>query len=231
MANASYKIKRKKTRRGLNKNKHKSNSCLNNFNDKNTKFSIIGTNANCLSTKKESLFSLINFFKPSAILIQETMMRTIGQIDLTGYTTFEKLRINKNGGGFLTAVLNDMSSVLISMGEDNNEIITVQVNLSGKKCRIINAYGPQEQTEINNLECMKFWINLEGEISNALDDGCMVLLEMDANAKVGQIIRNNPQNNISNNGKLLLEMIERCGLTIVNSMDKCKGRITRERIF
>ena len=52
---------------------------------------------------------------------------------------------------------------------------------------------------------------------------------MDANAKIGKEILKDDPNEQSNNGKILLEMVERQGLVIANTLDKCKGLITRER--
>ena len=141
-----YKSKSKirPTRRGLkNVNNRKTKF------KQNIKFSIIGTNANCLSTKQESLLYLIDRLQPSAILIQETMMRKIGQISLPGYQIFEKLRENNSGGGLLTAISDYLSPVLVSFEDDNLNILTVQVKISGCQLRIINAYGPQEHTTDN----------------------------------------------------------------------------------
>ena len=54
---------------------------------------------------------------------------------------------------------------------------------------------------------------------------------MDANAKVGgKVIKGDPHN-ITNNGKIMMDIIDRQNLTIANSLDICKGKITRERIF
>ena len=61
---------------------------------------LIGNNANNLNTKKESLFNLINEFRPSLLTLQETMFKLPGQIKLNGYQIFEKLRYEKGGGGF-----------------------------------------------------------------------------------------------------------------------------------
>ena len=55
----------------------------------------------------------------------------------------------------------------------------------------------------------------------------MLCLELDANAKVGcEAIMNNPQCDISANGYLLLDMIERNQLILVNGTSRCKGKIT-----
>ena len=54
---------------------------------------------------------------------------------------------------------------------------------------------------------------------------------MDANAKVGKDIISRNNHITSNNGKLLLDVIDRQDLLIANSLDICKGIVTRVREF
>ena len=64
---------------------------------------------------------------------------------------------------------------------------------------------------------------------NAKEDGCKIIIQVDGNAKVGKdIIRKDP-NTISNNGKILLALVDRQGLVIGNASSKCTGTITRKR--
>ena len=72
---------------------------------------------------------------------------------------------------------------------------------------------------------------MEVEVIRAKDDGCYVLIEKDANAKVGERFIKSTPHNITNNGKIMMDIIERQNLTIANSLDFCKGTITRERLF
>ena len=65
----------------------------------------------------------------------------------------------------------------------------------------------------------------------AKDDGYFVLVEMDANAKVGKDIIAGDNHITSNNGKLFLDVIDRQDLVIANSLDICKGIVTRVREF
>ena len=65
---------------------------------------------------------------------------------------------------------------------------------------------------------------------SAKDDNCMLILQLDANAKIGKQNLKNDPNDESPNGRLLLDIVERQHLTIVNTMELCKGVITRERI-
>ena len=192
-------------------------------------FSIIGANANGLNAKKETFFNIINQLSPSVITVQETKMRTIGQIRIPGYQNFEKIRSNKAGGGLLTSVLEDLNPVLISTAKDDLEILTVEADLGPEKVRIINGYGPQEDDDTHLV--LSFWQEFEAQIIQAKDDNCHILIQMDANAKVGsQVIKGDPHK-MSNNGKLMLDIIERQNLIITNGLDTCKGTITRERTF
>ena len=189
-------------------------------------FSIIGANANGLNAKKETFFNIINQLSPSVITVQETKMRTIGQIRIPGYQNFEKIRSNKAGGGLLTSVLEDLNPVLISTAKDDLEILTVEADLGPEKVRIINGYGPQEDDDTHLV--LSFWQEFEAQIIQAKDDNCHILIQMDANAKVGsQVIKGDPHKML-NNGKLMLDIIERQNLIITNGLDTCKGTITRE---
>ena len=92
---------------------------------------------------------------------------------------------------------------------------------------VINAYGPQEDESQQKI--FSFWTEVENEVIKARDNGCLILIQTDANAKVGKAEIKNDPHETSNNGKILLEMVRRQNLTIGNSLDKCKGLITRER--
>ena len=94
---------------------------------------------------------------------------------------------------------------------------------------IINAYGPQEDDDIQDV--LGFWQELEGEVIRAKEENCYILIEMDANAKVGKSVIKEDQHNISSNGKIKFDFVERQGLVISNSKDICKGVVTREREF
>ena len=93
--------------------------------------------------------------------------------------------------------------------------------------RIINAYGPQEDD--GNPKVYKFWQDIEQEILTAKDENCLVVIQLDANAKIGKENLKDDPNNVTKNGKILLDVVERQNLTIVNTLDLCKGVITRER--
>ena len=50
-------------------------------------------------------------------------------------------------GGLLTAVDEDLDPILVSTGNDDVDIMTVETKLGNSKIRVINAYGPQEDED------------------------------------------------------------------------------------
>ena len=73
-------------------------------------------------------------------------------------------------------------------------------------------------------------MELEKEVIKAKEEGCLVLIEMDANAKVGKDVINGDPNEASDNGQLLLDMVERQNLKILNASQKCSGTVTRKSV-
>ena len=213
---------RNKTRRGYGP-KNKRNKI-----EKNQELTLIGTNSAGLSSKKESLFSLINILKPSIITIQETKHTTIGKIRIPGYQNFERIRKGKAGGGLLTSVIDDLEPVLIATANDDIELMTVEVKVGSENIRIINGYGPQEHDDTSTI--LSFWHELEAEVIKAKDENRDILVQMDANAKLGSEIVKGDPHKMSGNGKLMQDLLERQDLIVVNSLDICKGTITRERV-
>lgn len=140
---------------------------------------------------------------------------------------FERTRKNKSGGGLMTAVDETLKPVLVTEGEDNVEILTVEALVGSRKVRIINGYGPQEDDELNNI--FRFWQEIEEEIIKAKDSKCFVLLQMDANAKIGKDYIKGDPHTMSSNGRLFLDVSLRQHLVIANTLDFCEGVITRER--
>ena len=105
----------------------------------------------------------------------------------------------------------------------------MQVKTENYNIRVINAYGPQEDN-YNKEDIYNFWQELEEEVVSAKDDDCLVLIQLDANAKLGSKIIKDDPHDMTENGQLLLDILDRQNLTAVNSMNICDGVITRERI-
>ena len=59
---------------------------------------------------------------------------------------------------------------------------------------------------------------------------CMTLIQMDGNAKLGKNIIKQDPHNITENGKLMKDLIESESLVLLNSSQLCMGAITRQRV-
>ena len=58
----------------------------------------------------------------------------------------------------------------------------------------------------------------------------MVLIQCDSNARLGKDIIFQDPHNISENGRILKDLMERENLTLLNTSNLCQGAITRNRI-
>ena len=187
----------------------------------------MSANANSLKNKMISLKFNIQQLHPHIIVIQETKIKRKSQIELHGYRSYPTVR-GDNGGGLLIACLSSLDPVLIFEGDVECEVLVVQITLKKKPLRIIAGYGPQECSPAIVRETYRNTI--EEQVECAYLAGCMVMIAEDANAKLGSDIILGDPHTMSENGKLLAEMIDRKNLFIVNSSNKCEGGpITRYR--
>ena len=127
----------------------------------------------------------------------------------------------------MTGVHVNLNPVLI-FEDANLEILVVQIKIKDISIRVINAYGPQEYTSHEKILC--FYSVLDQVIQNAKFDSCLILLQLDANAKVGyEIIKGDPYPQ-SPNGHILMDMIERNEWILCNAKENRDGLITRRRV-
>ena len=97
-----------------------------------------------------------------------------------------------------------------------------------KNIRVISGYGPQENLEEEKR--LMVFTALETEIEKAELAGKSVIVEMDANAKLGPKYIAKDPHGITPDGSLLAGVIERHSLNVGNGTKECKGTITRKRV-
>ena len=84
---------------------------------------------------------------------------------------------------------------------------------------------------MSEMERMQFFSALEQEISRAEMAGKSILIQMDANSKLGPNIIPGDPHQRSPNGRILAGIIDRHGLVVViGLMDKCEDIVTRKRV-
>ena len=101
------------------------------------------------------------------------------------------------------------------------EIIVVEVQLKEMTIRFLTGYGPQEEDiddKINNFYC-----TLDEAIVACEERECGLIMELDCNAKLGKSIIKGDPHDMTNNGRLLWDIIQRRDCTVVNSTEKCRG--------
>ena len=85
------------------------------------------------------------------------------------YQIFELIRSEKHGGGLAIGAVNDLQPVWITEGDDEVEILVVEVRVVELKIRCICAYGPQEKDSQERKQ--NFWSRLSEEVSETLENG------------------------------------------------------------
>ena len=170
---------------------------------------------------------VMNEFEPAVVFLQETKLYKKGSLKIANYLIFEKLREFNGGGGLMSIVHEDLKPVQVEEDDSCEDFLVVEITVENKNIVLANGYGPQETTEA--VLRREFFLKLEMLIAKSKQNGKQVCIQIDANSKVGKDIIKGDPNSITDNGKLLLEVINRQNAVIVNATSKCDGVITRHR--
>ena len=191
-------------------------------------FKMFSNNVAGLKSRVEMLKNEIIDGNISVFTLQETHFSKKGKVKIEGFHLFEAIR-KKKDGGTLVGVRKDLNPMLVKEYSDTFELIVVEVALDNKEIRIISGYGPQEN--LNEDERMPFFLALEEEVVKAELLGKSLIMQMDANSKLGpEWIIGDPHGQ-TQNGRLLAGILERHHLVVVNNLgEKCSGLITRRRV-
>ena len=217
-------IKQVKTRRGGKRR----------MGDKNVKtqrisnLKIFSTNgAGVKFGKMNSLNAEVRNTQANIVTLQETHFTQKGKLKMDPeFEIFEAIR-NKKGGGTVIAAHKDLNPKLVEEHSEEFELLVVEVKTEETPIRIISGYGPQENWDEEKR--IHFFLTLEIEIEKAELAGKAIIIEMDANAKLGSKYIAGDPHDMSPNGALLAAIIERHNLSVANGSEKCRGVITRRR--
>ena len=179
------------------------------------------------ASKKYCLKSEIKNTNAAIFTIQETCLKKKGKFTVKNYEIFEAIRKGEKKGTMI-GIHNTLKPVVIAEYSDEIELLVVEMTVSGKEIRVISGVGPHE----NQIEAerLPFFLTLEKEINKAENEGKSIVIEIDANSKLGKERIPNSKHDISPNGRLLAGIVDRHALVVVNGSTKCTGTITRKRI-
>ena len=215
----SFKVKPRTVKRGPRPNKTKFT--------KNLVF--VGANVAGARSKWKSWRKVIKDTKASVFFVQETKCDQINMLKMEGFIIFDKVRVNKGGGGVAVAAKRELNPILVSEAEDNIDAITININTRKINIYCTSAYGPQTSAPVELKT--QFWNYLNETAKNANYAGTGFILQGDLNATLGPNIIPGDPNPKNENGKLFQEFLLTNKLTAVNSLSLCKGVITRIRLL
>ena len=198
---------------------------------KNRNIKVLGLNCAGILNKLESFENLLLKKEPSIFCLQETKVKRQNQIKTESckkFTIYELLRKKSNGGGLALGVHHDLQPAWVDQGDDEVEVIVVEVWVNDFPIRIVNGYGPQLSDSIERKQ--NFWAFIEKQVENAIVAGAGLIIQMDGNSHLGSKIIEGDLNVQNANGKLMCEFLQRNPhLTLINSLPLCEGKITRMR--
>ena len=193
---------------------------------------LAGLNIDDFNCRKDSWDNFILQEMPSIITLQETKMKGKGKMKSNTtemYTIYELRRKSKGGGCIAIGVLPELNPGWINQGDDEVEVLTVQINVKEFNLRITTAYAPQEK--VGPTKNDNFWTFLEQEYQSSDIAEIGWICQMDSNAWLGSdVIPGDPNQKPNSNGKRFRAFLERNpAINVVNALDLCEGLITRQR--
>ena len=174
---------KKKNRRSMKRNK---------VSNQVNKIRIMGVNSAGIRSKLPSLNNVLKNLNPSIFFIEETKLKKQGKLNIEkSFVIYELNRKEKNGGGIAIGVKEELKPMWISEGNDDLEILVVEVDISNIRVRCVGGYGPQENDVIQKKKA--FWDRLSNEVDDATENEAGFLLQMDGNLWVGQeVVKDEP---------------------------------------
>ena len=134
-------IKSKNRKKNIQNRKSQNNSKAT---KENSLIKLFHVNAAGLKHKAEDLKNKIKYFGSSIISVQETHHRKKGKFKMDKFKVFEAIRKNKEQGGSMLIINEDLNPILIKVYEESFELIVVEIKTENKPIRVITGYGPQE---------------------------------------------------------------------------------------
>ena len=80
--------------------------------------------------------------------VQETKCDQSNMLEMEGFIIFDKVRVNKGGGGVAVAAKRELNPILVSEAEDDIDAITININTKNISISCTSAYGPQTSAPV-----------------------------------------------------------------------------------
>ena len=189
-------------------------------------FVVYYNNVRGIKSKIDSLEEILTELEPTIICLVETHMSKKELIEITGYKIYRSDN-STQAGGILVGVLKKVANVTVQIKERSEvgQALWLLVDNTKIKLRIGVIYAPQENvTYAKDLKTI--YKEIEQQADEARRNDEMLLIVGDFNCKIGDVVTGN-DGKVSKGGRLLINTTLKKSLTIVNTVEKCKGLWTR----
>ena len=182
---------------------------------------IYHVNIRGFQSKVTSFENIVQSLKPSVITFNETQLKNKNGVKLKGYTSFSTNRVNKDGGGVATSVVNSERAHFLKVfeSEKDNDLIITRHGQFQVPINIINIYGQVESRSTKD-QTSERWNDILEQVSKIEAKGEFVILIGDFNAHLGSLEGNKKK---TYGGKLIDEFLETGNYELINASSKSVG--------
>ena len=183
------------------------------------------SNINGYTTKKDSLFNIVESVDPDIIALCET--KKFGRLkeeELEEYDVFEK-DLKAGQEGLLIAVRKGTAKSIKEITETElKNIMTVRIEYPCMSIRVVVVHGPQETDKCETRA--EFFEELSVQVERCLTSGDELVCVGDLNARIKCDASVMPEKD-SPNGIHLSDLIQKNNLKVGNFHENCVGKWTR----
>ena len=149
------------------------------------------------------------------------------EIELEGYN-IKRIDRQNEGRGIMVAIRKEIGHIVKMIETDKTigEQMWLDIDNTKVKTRIGIIYGPQESRTLKK-DLSKMYKDIGNKVHEAKLEDRAVIIGGDMNAKTGNKIEGNHEKQ-TKGGKMLINLAEKEGMTIMNTKEVCKGKWTRE---
>ena len=187
----------------------------------NVDLTIIQSNTDGYSSKKESINEIAENEKPDIMTLNNTNLKGKLKVKVPGYFSYNKNR-EKHKGGVSTVIANHLrhNSMKVTEGKEGDEYLVTRFDHTIPVINIVNIYGQQEN-KTDNDEIEKSWFRLMDDIKGIEERKEAVLIIGDYNRAVrnGEHGIKGNKSKISHGGKLIRDMIKNRLYVLINNLD------------
>ena len=148
----------------------------------------------------EIMEKVVKDTKATVFFVQETKCDQRNTLKMDSFIIFEKVRVNKGGGGVAIAAKTELNPVLLSEAGGDIDALNIDINTKNISIAGTSAYGPLNSASAETKT--KFWNYFQTAASSARNTGQASILQGDLNATLGSTIIPGHKNPTNYNGRL-----------------------------